>query len=276
MNIKRFLQNHPIASYFILAYLISWGGSILTIGPKFLRGETIQLTDNPLIFLPMLAGPSLAGILLTGIVDGRDGLRDLFARMAPGRVRGRWLATPLIFPALILATLLLLSWLVSPDFAPAFFGFGIIPGLFAGFFEEIGWMGYVYPKMQAKYNALTAAILLGVIHGIWHLLAGYLGASVTQGAYWWPHFLAFVAGMTAVRIVMAWTYTHTRSVFLAQLLHASSTGFLAILVPLSLSPANNTLFYGVYAAVLWGVAAVIAVRSGKRLARQPLPVLQIQ
>jgi len=267
MNMKRLIQKYPIVGYFVLAYLISWGGSLVTIGSKFLRGETIQLTDSPLIFLPMLAGPSLAGILLTGIVDGRDGLRDLFARMSPRRLSGRWYATLLIFPVLILATLLPLSLLVSPDIAPTLFGFGIIPGLFAGFFEEVGWMGYAYPKMKTKHNALTAAILLGVIHGIWHLLAGYLGTSATQGAYWLPHFLAFVAAMTALRIVMAWTYTHTRSVFLAQLLHASSTGFLAILVPLSLSPANNTLIYVVYAAVLWGVAAILAIRPAKRLAQ---------
>ncbi len=264
---RRLIHKYSIASYFVLVYLISWGGSLVTIGPKFLRGETIQLTDSPFIFLPMLAGPSLAGILLTGIVDGRDGLRDLFARMSPGRLSERWYATLLIFPALILATLWPLSWLVSPDFAPTFFGFGIIPGLFAGFFEEIGWMGYAFPKMQTKNKAFTAAILLGVIHGIWHLLASYLGSSTAQGAYWLPQFLAFVAAMTALRIVMAWTYTHTRSVLLAQLLHASSTGFLAILVPLSLSPAKNTLFYVMYAVVLWGVTAILAARPGKRLAQ---------
>jgi hypothetical protein len=40
-------------------------------------------------------------------------------------------------------------------------------------------------------------------------------------------------------------------------MHASSTGFLAVLVPLSLSPARDTMFHAVYSVVLWGAVAVI-------------------
>ena len=269
MNISGFIKRHPVATYFVLAFMISWGGIFVAAGPKFMRGEAMLFADALFIFLPMLAGPSLAGIALTGIVDGRSGLRDLFSRMGLWRVGVHWYSAILIFPILIMVVLLALTALLSPNFAPNFFPMGILIGLLAGFGEEIGWMGYAFPKMQLKYSALTAGILLGVLHAMWHLAADYLGASGTRGTYWLPHFAMFVVSMTAMRVLVVWVYANTRSVLLSQLMHASSTGFLAVLVPLSLSPGNDTLFYAVYAVVLWIAVAIIVAKYGKHLVQQP-------
>ena len=271
MKIKAFVRRHAVSSYFVLAYLISWGGSFAAGGPKFLRGEAMQLTDILLMALPMMAGPSIAGIILTGIVDGESGLRDLFFRMRLWRVGARWYASLLIFPVLILAVLLTLTTLVSPDFAPNFFALGILMGLVAGFFEEIGWMGFAYPKIQLKYSALVAGIFLGLLHGNWHLVAGYLAESRTFGVYWLPRFLAmWIVAMTAMRILNVWVYANTKSVLMSQLIHASSTGFLIILGPSPILPANETLWFAVYAVVLWVPAAIVAVKYGKALVRKPL------
>jgi hypothetical protein len=53
-------------------------------------------------------------------------------------------------------------------------------------------------------------------------------------------------------------------------MHTSSTGFLIILSPSPISPANETLWYAVYAVVLWVVVAIVITRYGKRLMQQPL------
>jgi hypothetical protein len=50
----------------------------------------------------MLAGPSVAGILLTGLVSGRAGLRELLSRLLRWRVGAGWYAVAL-FPAPLLA-----------------------------------------------------------------------------------------------------------------------------------------------------------------------------
>ncbi len=271
MKIKTFVQRHPVASYFVLAYAIAWGGSLAAVGPKFLRGEAMQLTDALFIFLPMLAGPSIAGITMTVIVDGRSGLQDLLARMGKWRVGLRWYTAAILIPPVLIATVLLtLTSLVSPVFAPNFFAAGLVLGLLAGFFEEIGWMGYAYPKMALKHSALTTGIYLGLLWTVWHVVADYLGASGALGAYWLPHFLVWmVATFTAMRVLIVWVYKNTRSLLLAQVMHASSSGFAALLSP-SLSPTNNMLFYGVYAAVLWLAVVLIAVVEGKHLVRQPM------
>jgi membrane protease YdiL (CAAX protease family) len=136
----------------------------------------MQFTDALLMFLPMLAGPSIAGITMTGIVDGKSGFQDLFSRMGKWRVGVRWYAAAILIPPVLLITVLLaLTILISPVFSPIFFPGGILIGLLAGFFEEIGWMGYAFPKMELKHSALATGIYLGLLHTAWHVVADYLG-----------------------------------------------------------------------------------------------------
>ncbi|HEU5100107.1 MAG TPA: hypothetical protein VFU22_13860, partial [Roseiflexaceae bacterium] len=92
MNIKALIQRHPLGSYFGLAFTIAWAGSLVAVGPKFIREETMQFSDLLYIFLPMTVAPALAAITLTGIVDGSSGLRDLFSRMRRWRVAANWYA----------------------------------------------------------------------------------------------------------------------------------------------------------------------------------------
>jgi membrane protease YdiL (CAAX protease family) len=273
MNVKVWIQRHPVVSYFGLVYLISYGGFLVVVGPKLLRGEAMQATDAFLLFPVIVVGVCLVGIALTGIVDGRSGLRDLFSRMGQWRVGARWYTTLLIPPGLILVVLLSLRTVVSPVFAPNVFLVGIVFGLFPGLFEEVGWTGFAFPKMQVQRSALSAGLLLGVLWGLWHApVVDYLGAAAPHGWYWLPFFLAFIAIVTAIRVLIVWVYSNTNSVLLAQLMHASSTGFLVILGPSHVSPAQEALWYAVYAVVLWMVVAFVIVRYGKRLVRQPMQV----
>jgi CAAX protease family protein len=273
MNVKVWIQRHPVVSYFGLVYLISYGGFLVVVGPKLLRGEAMQATDAFLLFPVIVVGVCLVGIALTDIVDGRPGLRDLFSRMGQWRVGARWYTTLLIPPGLILVVLLSLRTVVSPVFAPNVFLVGIVFGLFPGLFEEVGWTGFAFPKMQVQRSALSAGLLLGVLWGLWHApVVDYLGAAAPHGWYWLPFFLAFIAIVTAIRVLIVWVYSNTNSVLLAQLMHASSTGFLVILGPSHVSPAQEALWYAVYAVVLWMVVAFVIVRYGKRLVRQPMQV----
>lgn len=271
MKIRSLMQRYPVTSYFVLAYLISWGGSFAIGGSKFLCGEPLDFEDAMRMGLLMLAGPLIAGIAMTYLVDGKTGLRNLFSRMLKWRVGLRWYAAALlIFPTLILGVLWTLTAFVSPDFAPTFMAFGILGGLLAGFIEEIGWMGFAYPRMETKFGTWRATIYLALLHGLWHAMAGYLWEAGTYGVYWLPRFIAmwFVA-MMAMRILLVWIYSNTGSLLLAQLTHASSTGFLIILSPSMISPANETLWYAVYAVILWIPAAIVIMRFGKTFVRQP-------
>jgi len=263
---ENFVARHPVSAYFALTFSVSWLAALAVAAPHLLRNEPIPKFAGLMMFPAMLLGPCAVGILLTRVIEGTAGLRDLFSRMRRVRIPLRWYAALLIPPVLVLTVLSCMKTFVSPDFAPNRFFIGISFGLVAGFFEEIGWMGYAFPRMRGKDNALAPAILLGLLWGIWHIpVIDYLGTSTPHGAYWFPFFLAFTAAMTAMRILMAWIYSHTNSVFLAQLLHASSTGSLVIFSPPRVTAAQESLWYAVYAAALWLLVVIIAATFGKRL-----------
>jgi len=265
VNEQSFAKRHSLAIYFILAFAIAWIGSFVSVGPKFLAGEAIEFSDAGLMTFSMLGAPFIAGLLMTYLADGTSGLKELFARMKKIQVGGRWYLPLLIFPALLLLVSVLLGVLVSSELAPVFSTFGIIAGPFAGFFEETGWMGFAYPKMSGKARVLSTSIYLGIIHGVWHTMVWFLSQSSALGGYWLPYFFGFCLHLVALRVLIVWVYSTTGSVFLAMLMHASSTGFYANLISTTMAPVNWVIYYNVYGVVLWIPAVALILKYGKTL-----------
>ncbi len=244
----RFVRRHPVAAYFAMTFAISWTGAFLVAAPYLFRHESLPKLAGILMFPAMLFGPSLSGIVLTRVVDGPRGLRDLFSRMFSARVPARWYLLLLLPPALVLTVLLLLEAFVSPAYSPNLFLIGILFGIPAGLLEEIGWTGYAFPKMRSPANGLKPAILLGLLWSLWHLpVINFLGSAVPHGAYWLHFFFAFATAMTAIRVFIAWLYTNTKSVLLAQLMHISSTGSLVIFSP-QVTAGQEAAWYATYVA----------------------------
>jgi uncharacterized protein len=271
MAVLDFARRRPLACYFALIYLLS-GLALAVIGLPKLDG-TASRSMLPLVVFPvMVIGVGLTGVALTAVTGGRAGLRELVARFRRPVPR-RWPAVLLIPPLGILAVLGGLSLGVSPAFTPQLFVFGIAAGVVAGFCEEIGWTGFAYPRMQARSGWLPAALLLGLLWGLWHLpVVDSLGAASPHGHYWPEFFAAFIAVLIAVRVLIAWTYTHTGSLRMAQLLHASSTGFLVVLSAPRVTPAQEALWYAIYAAVLWAIVITVVFferRLGSPIAARP-------
>ncbi len=268
---QNFVVRHPAITYFVLTFAVSWLGAFAVAALHLPRGEAISKFAGLMMFPAMLLGPCAAGILLAWLIDGSIGLRDLFSRMRRIRVPARWYAALLIPPVLVLTVFFLMKTFVSPVFAPNRFFAGMGFGFVAGFFEEIGWMGFAFPKMRGKDNFFAPAILLGLLWGTWHIpVIDYLGTSTPHGALWLPFFLAFTVAMTAMRVLIAWIYSNTNSILLSQLLHAASTGSLVIFSPARVTAAQESLWYVVYAAALWLVVAVIALFNRRQTHHLPV------
>jgi len=75
----------------------------------------------------------------------------------------------------------------------------------------------------------------------------------------------FVSPLVALRVLIAWLYTNTGSIRLAQSLHASSTGCLVLLGAYGVSAGQEALWYACYAAVLWLVVGVVVALCGRTL-----------
>ena len=269
MQAKAIVSRHPILSYFVMTYLISWGGALLVALPTLSRGQQVSQLTGMISFPIMLLGPSVTGITLTAVLDGKRGLRDLLSRLSRWRVGLRWYAVLLIPPSLILFELVFLRTLLSPAYTPRLYPLGLVYGVVPGFVEEIGWSGFLLPRLRAQIGSLPASLVLGVLWGCWHLpVIDYLGAAYPHGTYWLPFAVAFITAMTAMRVIIGWVYCNTGSVLLPQLLHASSTASLVLFSPVPILPAQEALWYAVYASLLWIVVAVIVLVFTPRLVQR--------
>ncbi len=162
-----FVKKYPAISMFGLSFAIGTGITIL-----ILNGVLPQS-----LFLLAASSATVAGVILTAIVAGKAGLRDLFGRLLIWRVGGRWW----LFAVFAILIVVLLGIVVNAVFGLDPLDLSRIPKglvmvvpfffsrlLTAGLGEELGWRGFLLPRMQARYNALVAGLIVGVLHGLWH------------------------------------------------------------------------------------------------------------
>jgi membrane protease YdiL (CAAX protease family) len=216
------VRRHPLASYFVLAYALSWAYWV----PLALTGAVVTAGDGSPTHFPGLLGPAIAAVVVTAVVDGRAGVRELGRRAVRWRVGVRWYAAaaaPLLFFAVAVAVA---GW---PG-AGALTRFSGLPpvgllGVFAlvllvnGYGEETGWRGFALAHLQRRHGPLVASLLLAVGWAGWHLplffiLEGYrgLGPVVLPG---------FLIGLACGAIVLTTVFNGTGgSILLVALWHA--------------------------------------------------------
>jgi membrane protease YdiL (CAAX protease family) len=252
----------PLVAYFLLTYGITWGLLIAFLASKGFRFEDISLSDGFVMFLCMLAGPSISGLLLTWRLEGRTGLSQMGERARRWRVPPAWLAVALgTNPVVYLVILMTLTVLVSTAFAPGFQPIGLVIGLMAGCIEELGWTGFATPRLLSRWSPLQAGIVLGLIWATWHGLADFAGNSDGLGAQWLPYFLVYwVVTLTAYRVLMTFVYTHTRSLLVAMLMHASYTGWQFTLSP-GTTGQQSLVWQALLAIAFVSIAVVMATRE---------------
>ena len=269
-------------TYFGLVLAISWGGVIIVVGPGGIPATNKEQYETlfPMAILAMVAGPSVASILLTALLYGRAGLREFGSRLLRWRVGARWyavalLTAPLAFTGVILAlsltyTEFLPSILTSDDRASGLL-MGIFAGLMAGIFEELGWTGFAVPTLlrRMRYGVLSTGLIVGVPWAVWHLLVTFWASGTISGEFAVASYLIdpFLF-LVAFRVLMVWVYDRSGSLLLAILMHTSLTASSLILgagvvgIPL-------LTFDLIWAAMLWVVVAVVAASNRRHLSRQP-------
>jgi len=287
------IKSHPLLSYFVLAFAITWGGFVLAVGPGGIPATKEEFTTLPLLaILTTLAGPSVAGLLLIGLVHGREGFRDLLTRLTRRRVDARWWAVALLTAPLVFTAVLIPLSLISPVFRLGIFAsdakvsfvlMGIVVALIVGIFEELGWTGFAVPTLLGlRYGVLSTGLIVGVLWGAWHLLGNDIWASVaTSGGFPLALFVAltglsFVVGqLPAYRVLMVWVYERSGgSLLLAILMHASYAASTFILNPVAgpgaMSGSSLLTYDLVSAAAMWVVVGVVALANHGHLTRQQL------
>lgn len=283
-SIGVFVDRHPVWTYYVLTFAISWGGFLLVGWRGLAAGSDWQSDPRfSLALLAMLAGPPIASIVTTVLIDGWGGVRTLFARLGRWQVDARWYVVALLTTPLAMALVLLPLSLTSPAYLPAIvtqtggaaalLGLGLAVGLAGGFVEELGWTGFALPRWRQGHGVLATGLAMGILWALWHGLqmwwvsGSFVGALAP--ALFIPLFmLASVAQLSAYRVLMVWVHDRTDSLPLAVLMHASYIACTLFLLspPAAVGPAFLTYAWG-FAAALWLIVAVAAVTARRALSR---------
>lgn len=280
-TILAFIRRHPVLSYFALTFAIGWGGVLMVVGPGGLPITAETFKTTPLVaILAWLAGPSVAGILVTVLVAGRAGLRELLSRLLRWRVGARWYAVALLTAPLVSTAVLLTLALFSRAFLPvivttdglaALLLSSIVAGLMVGIFEELGWTGFAIPWLRRRYGILTTGLFMGVLWGAYHFLFSWKSDSFAGALPLAILLASLFSWLPAYRVLMVWVYDRTESLLVVVLMHASLVvSQLVLAEPLALAGLPLLTSILALAAALWVVVAAVAVASHGQFSRPPL------
>jgi membrane protease YdiL (CAAX protease family) len=232
------MKKYPIASYFVLAYALSW---LLWI-PAALVVTSAEEPPEWTFFLVILGiyGASGAGFIMTAIMDGKDGVRGLLRRVRIWRVGAQWyLVVFLTVPASLLLGLAIYALQGNPvgPFEPSQLPLLILTAIPAVLFgplgEEFGWRGFALPRMQLRFSAFWTSIILGVLHTFWHAPLFWAGGGTTVS----PDAIT----VPAVGLFLSWVMIGT-FIYTFVLNNAWGSMLLAILFHWSANTASEIIF----------------------------------
>jgi uncharacterized protein len=252
------ITRRPLVAYFLFAYAFSWAVEL----PIALVAQGLARWRIPFALYYLASfGPLLAALLVTAAIAGRPGLRDLLRRLLQWRVEPRYAIFAVLAPAAFFAIAALATRLVAgawPDLALLgaldylpYLGLPAAAALWFltyGLGEEVGWRGFALPHLQSRWDARTAALILGLLWAGWHLPAFFFRDTYqAMGPLGFP---IFVISLLCASIILTWLYNGTHGSLLMVIL------FHALYNWLTVSEAG-----GPYVAILMGAAAVFwAVR----------------
>jgi membrane protease YdiL (CAAX protease family) len=244
-----------LAFFFLIAFGWSWFlwwllfiSGLVTMPTGIGTSEVDLGSAWPIMILSVITpyGPTIGAFVVTGMTEGKPGIRTLWKRFWNRNLNIKWLVVILLFfpVSLLLANLVartldgqaypFLTWPNQPwMFIPPLIANGLIHG---GMSEEFGWRGYVLPRFQAKWNALVSSLVLGVIWGVWHLPLIKAGMSFTISV------AELILWQTLVAIFFTWVFNNTNGSILAVVLfHAMANSSSEIVWCCGSSPWH---FYG--------------------------------
>ena len=230
----------------------------------------------------LIYGSFLGGAFVTGVVDGRSGLKDYFSRIVRWRVGLKWYAVALLLPPVLhlvafgvniasgAALPTNLHWPAWTAILAAFFWPGLLGIALA---EEPGFRGFALPRFLAGRSALSAALIVGVLHALWHLPL-FIGM-LSEGNL--IEILTTILIIISGSVFFTWLFNNTNgSVLIALLLHGSVDLFGGDSKPLTFGPlfsgfsAADLVRQEIFQAVTFVVAAILIIILTKfALGRKP-------
>jgi uncharacterized protein len=257
------VKRHPVVTFFVLAYAISYGFYILSA----------TLPGFPFLF-PF--GSVIAAIIVASVTRGMDGLKDLLSRCLRWRVGLRWYAAALLVPVAIgLAVMVLNSLLGAPlptlaQLGPWYSIFLMFPMALidAPLQENSGWHGYAMPRFPTNRSRLVNTLILGVLLAGWHFPLTLAEPSIM---------VPFLLATLASAFVTNWVYYNARESALLAILYHTAANTIGIFSSRMLSGPDLTRYFWLLAAVNCVAVVVVVIVDRKTWqARGPVAPISVE
>ncbi|MFN8444990.1 MAG: type II CAAX endopeptidase family protein [Caldilineaceae bacterium] len=266
MEASKLIKQYPLLSFFVLAYAISW----LLWLPLVAAAEGWIGPVSRYWHLVGSLGPALAAILFAWLLEGKSSVQQLVAGMTKWRVSRLWWAIAALGPvALLVLALLAARGMGSPwpewrklgavaEYPQlGWLGLLAVEIIFYGYGEEVGWRGYVLPRLQRRHSALWAAVVISIGWSLWHLPLFVINESYRQmglgGVIGW--YLSMLTGS----ILLTWLYNSSDgSILLLAIFHG-----LLDLVMINQAVGPEMMNIMGMLTTLWGVAVLLLERPAR-------------
>lgn len=267
-GVKAFIKGYPLLSMYLIMFALAWSVMI----PQALYTQGILPNSLP-GFLAILTGwaPGIAAVVVSAVMAGRAGVRDLLGRFLIWRVGVQWYLTSLFLLAVLILGGIGLHIAFGGEMphipaagAPAWeIALTFVLLVLVGFLintEEVAWRGFALPRLQVRYGALVAAFLITIPEVLLHVPLYWIEGSFIQtvGVGW------FSAFSVAAVIIYIYVFNRTRgSLLIVTLLHASQNSWSNLLSDNSARPFYFTV------VLAWIIALALIGITKRRLGYEP-------
>ena len=208
--------------FFTAAFLLAWTWWLAVVAAE-VGWLPIPQASFPLLIELGLFSPALVALALSAREGGFAGCAALLRQF------GRWRAAPIFWVSALLAPALIRSVAIGawvglggefPDLSDAARWLSVVTSLPAVLLlggplaEEPGWRGYALPRLQARFGALHASLLIGALTALWHAPL-FLIAVMPQSHL---PFAVFFVRTVALAVISTWLYNGSRGSLLVVLL----------------------------------------------------------
>ena len=256
----------------MVTFAISWGFWVPT--------ALFKLPIVPGYFLVLFGAfaPSISGVAVIALAEGKVGLRELLRRVSRWRVGVGWYFVVLFLMAIVVLAAILVDFVFGvtiPSFALLGKSWFLLPAVFLQVFliggplqEELGWRGCALPRLQKTRGALVASLIVGLFWALWHLPLFWIPGSSQYGLPMAGYLLHFFP----LAILFTWVYNNTDGSVLMTMLFHTAFNVTTYILPVTPQAVGNPLVFYSAVGLLWIVAAVVVVIFGPScLSRKKIP-----
>jgi membrane protease YdiL (CAAX protease family) len=239
------LELRNLILFFIIAFGWSWiiwfsliRGSISL--PEGIGTPNVNLVELVKV-LPILIlspfGPTISAFFMTFLTEGKTGIKQFWSRFWNRDLSKEWLIILILLQPTYFLVLRILSqtfgisqptpvWISNPLI--------IIPPVLTsilngGLSEEFGWRGYALPRLQARFSAFSASLILGIIEGLWHYPLIVWPADIRYGM----SIFVLILWQTIATYFRTWIFNSTNGSILAAVLFHAVQNSAGLIVPAS-------------------------------------------